>query len=409
MSVMQRRAAVALALLLAAGAGRAQPVADRLDALHAFLAESTGVGGYAGAVELLMRDGRIVDFRAFGHRDLARREPMTRDAIFRIYSMTKTIATAALLMLVDEGRLGLDDPVARYLPAFGALVVDDGTGSTRPPRRPMTMRHLLTHSAGFALGPAAPPAAARALAEADPSGATDLAGYAERASRAPLGFDPGARFHYDGLSTEIACRIVEVIAGEPFDGFLQRRILGPLRMADTGFEVAAAQRHRIAEISAIGAGGARVAALVPAAGTRMRPYPSGAGGLYSTAADYARFAQMLLNRGTLDGVTILRRETVDLMLGNQLTQTDPAPGLAGNEFRPGEGFGLGGSVRIAADGGRPAGAFGWTGAASTYYSIDPRQRLVAILLLQHLPKDGAGDLPKLQSRFYELAHRALVP
>lgn len=388
---------------------------QRLRRLDAFLERETGDGGYLGAVALIARHGAIVESRAFGHRDLDRRVPMTTDSIFRIYSMTKTIATVAVLMLMEEGRLTIDDPVAKYLPEFRDIKVFAG-GTTQAPelRAPvctLTIHHLLTHTAGFATSDA--PAEATVHAMLDHAGLSDsanLAQFASRVAHVPLAADPGARFKYDGVQIEVAARIVEVVSGEPFDVFVQRRILDPLKMVDTGFSVPDAKRSRIVDITTMGDDGRLHIASGPSAehpGEPLHRYPSGAGGLYSTASDYLRFAQMLLNGGELDGVSVLGRKTVDFMMTNHLTMLDPPV----DEFSPAEGFGLGGYVVLDVAGhGRlgSVGQFGWSGAASTYYTIDRQEDLIAILMLQHLPREGVRDLPRISANFYNLVYQALI-
>ncbi|WP_326538393.1 serine hydrolase domain-containing protein [Pseudorhodoferax sp.] len=371
---------------------------------------------HLGAVVLLARAGQVRHWQAHGRRDIGRREAMPPDAIFRIYSMSKPIASVALLMLLEEGRATLDDPVARFLPEFADLPLWAGGGVDSPllraPMRAPALRHLLTHSAGFALAGDDP---ARALLDrADPQGAADLADYARRVARAPLGAEPGARFVYDGVHTEVLCRVVEVIAGQPFGRFLQQRLFGPLGMVDTGFEVPAAQRGRIADLTVVGDGGRLVLAppgrdrSAQAPGRRLRDYDSGAGGLYSTAADYLCFAQMLLDDGRWRGRRLLARHSVEAMRRHHLAHLDPIAGLGA-----GEGFGLGVSVLLdPARRGRlgSPGSFGWPGAATTTFFVDPRERLVALLLMQHLPQgDGPGEPRRPATAFHNLVYQALDP
>lgn len=382
---------------------------QRLQRVDAFLDEATRPGAYLGAVALIARHGRIVHYKAYGHRDLARTQPMRTDAIFRMYSMSKTIASVAVMLLLEEGRLGLDDAVGNYLPAFADVQVYAGGSPAEPqlrkPARPITIRHLLTHTAGFAT--VSGEAATSLLERANLHEAASLRDYAERASRVPLGADPGTRFRYDGVNTEIAARVVEVVSAQPFAQFLRERVFTPLQMRDTGFDVDAAARGRVPDFVSSGDDGRLVLADHVSArepGVRLTPYDSGAGGLYATAHDYWRFSQMLLDRGA----PLLGRKTVELMLHDQLTQ----PGLSVSGLPDGEGFGLGGSVLLdAARRGRLGtnGQFGWSGASSTYYTIDPAEDLVAILLLQYLPRGGARELPKLQHRYYNLVYQALVP
>lgn len=389
--------------------------AERLERLHAYLGQHTGADGYLGAVALIARHGRIVDWQAYGYRDLARHEPLRRDAIFRIYSMTKTVTTVAVLMLMEEGKLSLDDPLSRYLPGFDHPQVMTGGDASRPVLRdaaqPITLHALLTHTAGYPAGLKGDEPAVRRMERIDPHGAADLSGFAERMSRVPLAADPQTRFGYDGASLELAARVVEVASGQSFEHFLQERIFDPLAMRDTGFAVPQARRARVIDITTMGKDGHLHIADGPAAahpGASLNAYTSGAGGLYSTAGDYARFAQMLLNGGTLEGHRLLGRKTVALMLRNHLTMLDPPV----NQFNAGEGFGLGGYVVLdPARRGQPGsvGQFGWSGAASTYYTIDPQEDLLAILLLQHLPRDDGGkDLPRLSRGFYALVYQALL-
>jgi len=407
-----------LGLAIAGAAAAAEPLEgvsiERLSRLHGFMRAATDERGYLGAVTLIARNGRIVDWQAYGSRDLARRTPMTKDSIFRIRSMTKPIASVAVLMLMEEGKLALEDPVARYLPEFANVKVFAGGTADAPvlraPKRPITIRHLLTHTAGFATGSGfAEPA--KLLERAQVSTSPDLAAFARRLASAPLATDPGERFSYDGVGIEAVSRLAEVVGGEPFDAFVTRRILAPLNMRDSGFSVPPSQRHRIAALSAVGPQGRLVEAPAqPQPGDPLNAYPSGAGGLYSTAGDYARFCQMLLNGGTLDGTTILGRKSVELMMTNHLTQLTPPV----NEFSDAEGFGLGGYVVLdVARRGRPGsvGQFGWSGSMSTYFTIDPKEKLTAILMLQHLPRDDGTvqELPKLSVRFYNLVYQALTP
>lgn len=423
-SILSGLLAVSCLMPAHAGVGSMPPAAaeaqgfsaQRLQRLHAFMRKATDADGYLGGVTLIARNGQIVDWQAYGSRDLARKSPMQRDSIFRIYSMSKTVATVALMMLVEDGRIALDDPLSRYLPAFAdARVVTGGSVDaplTRPASRPITMHHLPTHTAGFAAGLAGDEIAGQRVERIDPHGAPDLRGFTDRLARAPLAADPGTRFAYDGAALETVSRVVEVVSGMDFESFLQTRVFTPLRMADTGFRVPAAQRHRVVDITAMGDEGQLVIADGPSAvqpGAPLNAYDSGAGGLYSTADDYARFCQMLLDGGTLDGNRLLGRKTVELMMLNHLTMLDRPV----TQFSDAEGFGLGGSVVLdVARRGQPGsvGQFGWAGAASTTYTIDRQEHLVAILLLQHLPRsDRSDDLPRISRNFYALAYQALDP
>lgn len=350
------------------------------------VAESIEAQHYLGAVTLIARHGAIVSLQAHGRRQLDSAEAMPTDAIFRIYSMTKPITSVAALMLMERGKFQLDDAIGKYLPEMRAMP-------------PITVRDLFIHAAGFAVG-----------GENPGQGARDIRSYVTKLSTLPLATEPGTHFNYDGMNTVVLSRLIEVWSGQPFDQFLQERIFKPLRMLDTGFSVPKPQRHRSAQMTSTDPEGRLIAApdyAGVAAGEPINPYPSGAGGLYSTASDYARFCQMLLNGGELDGVRILSASTVELMMSNQLAHLHP-PQI---EFRPGEGFGLGGYVVIDEQRrGRlgSSGQFGWFGAAGTYFIIDRKEQLIALLMVQHLPQGLPLDPPKLTVPFYNRLYQSLT-
>jgi CubicO group peptidase (beta-lactamase class C family) len=387
--------------------------AERLHRVDQFIAATIDNGEYLGAVTLIARHGKVVSWKAQGRREIDAPGALEPNAIFRIYSMTKPIASVAALMLMEQGKFQLDDPVSNYLPEFAEMRVFAGGTADAPqlraPKRPITVRDLFIHAAGFTSGDTTAPEVLQLIERKQLHRAPDLQSYARALSKVPLADDPGARFSYDGVNTNLLCRLVEVWSGQTFDRFVQERIFAPLRMKDTGFTVPASQRHRIAQMTSTDADGRLIAAksyegIEP--GVALNPYPSGAGGLYSTAADYLRFAQMLLNDGELDGASILSRKTVQLMMTNQLGNLDP-PQL---EFRPGEGFGLGGYVGV--DPARRArlgsvGDFGWSGAASTYFTVDRREGLIAILMMQHLPEGSPKAPPRISGQFFNLVYQSL--
>lgn len=387
--------------------------------IASYMAAATGSRGHLGAVTLVARHGKVLDWQAHGYRDLQRRVPMTPDSIFRIYSMSKSVAAVATLMLMEQGRLTLDDPVSRHLREFEQLQVFAGGSAGAPllraPQRPLTIRHLLTHTAGFATGGRDIEQASLLLERANLPGSANLQDYAQRVARVPLAADPGERYRYDGVQFEVLGRLIEVVSGLPLDAFVQQRIFGPLKMVDTGFKVPLPERRRIVDVSTVSPAQRLVLDSGPSAvqpGVMLRPYFSLAGGLYSTAPDFMRFCQMLLNGGTLDGATVLARSSVDLMLSNQLQQLNPPRGLLPTESRAGEGMGLGGWVILDSPHRRrpgSVGSFGWSGAASTYFMIDPKLQVIAILLLQHLPPEEGEDLPKRSAKFYDRVYEALSP
>lgn len=383
-----------------------------MQALETFSQTLVNGGGYLGAVTLVFHRGKTVHWQALGYRNPTRTMPMERDSIFRIYSMTKTLVAAAAMMLVEEDKFALDDPIERHLPEFADAKVWRG-GSVQEPllraaKRPVSIRHLLTHTTGFASGGDAPAAAVQMFHRVDLSQVATLKDFSAYVARQPLAHDPGEIFHYDGAATEVLSRLVEVVSGLPLDQFLQQRILTPLAMSDTGFDVPVEQRHRVVEMVTTNAQGVLERTNTPDAlqpGTMLKRYPSGAGGLYSTAADYLRFCQMLLNGGSLDGVTLLRRTTVDSMMVNQLGSAHIPKGA----LREGEGFGFGGYVVLdpsRRDRLGSIGAFGWSGAGSTYYTIDHKENLIAMLLMQHLPQDLPNDPPKAGARFFDAVYQS---
>jgi CubicO group peptidase (beta-lactamase class C family) len=366
--------------------------ADRLEVLHHSLRQLVDDGKFSGYVSLLARDGRIVDWRACGWENIAAQKPMRKDSIVRIFSMSKLITSTAVLMLLEDGRLKLNDPVEQYLPALKNRKVFTGGTADAPvlvdALRPVTIRDLLTHTSGYyydAPWSADAPELIELFHRAKIWESANLDEFVSRVALIPLHQQPGTKFRY-GISTDLLGAIVEKISGQHLDAFFAQRILGPLGMHDTAFWVPVEKRDRLALIYARDDAGK----LVPDAGTNQNDVGpdhgllSGGGGLYSTAADYARFAQMLLNGGQLDGVRILGRKTVELMTQNHIAHlADPHP----FKLRA-QGFGLG--VRVITDLGESpmlgsVGCFGWDGAATTNVQIDPKERTVAIVLLQHVP------------------------
>ena len=373
--------------------------ADRLDRLHARLQRFVDDGEVAGTISLVARHGRVVDVFTAGMRDRERRLPMTRDTIVRIYSMSKIVTSVAVLILVEDGRLRLEDPIARFLPSLESpRVFTGGTAEApqfAPVARPITVRHLLTHTSGFAYGLARSPVD-DLYRDAKVLQARTTDEFVARIAKLPLIAQPGDRYYY-GVNTDLLGAIVEKVSGQTLGRFVKARILEPLGMRDTGFSVPAEARDRLAALYHREGTGAltAVAAFSPSTdATGELPYPdpegrlfeSGGGGMFSTADDYARFAQMLLNGGELDGVRILGRKTVATMTADQNARV-------AQPTRSHAGFGLGVSVRLDQGGGAPGGSvgeFGWSGAATTYVSVDPQEQMVSILLTQHLPFNQPG-------------------
>jgi CubicO group peptidase (beta-lactamase class C family) len=367
----------------------------------------------AGAVALVLRDGQPVYERAVGWADREAGRRMTTDAIFRIASQTKALTSVAIMALVEEGRLTLDDPVSRFIPAFGRTTVAVRTDSGRaivPARRAITIRDLLTHTAGISYGTdslVAPLYAAKGLGPAAGYGwytadkTEPICATMERLATLPFVAQPGERFVY-GYNTDVLGCVVERAAGGPLDEFLRTRITAPLGMTNTNFFLPSEGRGRLAAVyaSAADTGVTRAPDGPRGQGDYVngpRQSFSGGAGLVSTARDYGRFLQMLLNGGTLDGARILGPKTVALMTTNQ---TDTL------FSETGEGFGLGfRTLERAGANGRveSVGTFGWGGAYGSEYEVDPRERLVLVFMIQQLPNRA-----NLARKFPMLVYQALV-
>jgi CubicO group peptidase (beta-lactamase class C family) len=371
----------------------------RLDRLHKGMQAYVDRHEAGGIVTLIARHGKVVDVHAFGFQDVENRKAMQADTIFRIASMSKPITSVAIMMLEEEGKLLLTDPVSKFIPAFKNQRVAAEGGAMVPTVREATVRDLLCHRAGLSYG----------FQNAGPvgdayrkSGVTDglttttmtLQENIDKLGAQPLMAQPGSTWNYS-LSVDALGRIVEVVSGQSFDVFLRERIFKPLGMTDTAFDVSDAKWPRLATVySPDGAGGIRPMKDPESFGnTLMSPlasykapkrYFSGGAGLTSTILDYARFAQMLLNGGFFNGVRLLGPKTVELMTGSQTSDLPPIEGLLG----PGAQFGLG--FRVVTDVAATqtqgsVGLFGWRGIYGTVFWVDPKEQLVAIMMVQRYP------------------------
>jgi CubicO group peptidase (beta-lactamase class C family) len=381
--------------------------ADKLGRIKSVVQSAIDKKQTAGVVVLVARRGKVAYLESFGKMDVAADTAMPADVIVRIYSMTKPVTTVAALMLYEEGKLGLDDPVAKHLPEFKHVrVYAGGPGKTVPAKREMTVRDLMRHTSGLTYG-AFGNTPVDKLYVANKVGAPvgSLADLVSKLAKLPLQDHPGTRFRYS-FSTDVLARIVEVVSGKPFDEFLRDRIFRPLDMHDTGFLVPAEKLGRFATAYRRGGKGGLEVADAPAT-SRFRSRPkllSGGGGLVSTARDYARFCQMLLNGGQLQGKRLLREKTVRQMTTNQLPAGTPTM-TVGSLRLPGLGFGLGVSVRLDAKTPKPdpaAGEYGWSGYASTYFWIAPKQELFAVVLQQLVPFN-----PELQVALKPVVYAAI--
>ena len=379
--------------------------------------------GFAGVSTMLARRGRIVHFEQVGWRDREARTPLSADTIYRIYSMTKPIVCVALMTLYEQGRFRLLDPVSKFLPAFGSLRVWTGTTADRQDvelARPITIRDLLTHTAGLTYDFQDDSPVGELYRQvrlmSDPG--RSLEATIAELTRLPLAFQPGARWHYS-VSIDVVAHLVEVISGQPLQDFLQERLFAPLGMADTGFSVRPDRRDRVAamyglpdictnsfpSIIAAWRSGFNERLDVEATYPTASSFARGGHGLFSTAPDYMRFARMLLNRGELDGARILAPKICDLIHMNHLPAALLPYEIAGLP-RSGYGFGLGSRVLMnVAESALPGsvGEFGWAGAATTYYWVDPQEALVGVLMAQSMV-----SFEPITRDFRVLAYQALV-
>jgi CubicO group peptidase (beta-lactamase class C family) len=379
---------------------------QRLERLHQQIESFVHDGKHAGISVLLLRKGQVADFFAVGFRDRQAGAPMQGDTIVRIYSLTKIITSVAALTLIEEGKLGLTHPVKDYLPEFNDMrIFVGGSAQNReliPAAVPINVHHLFTHTSGFTYGDNEEPLD-EFYETAGLEKAGSLADLVRTLATLPLKREPGTMYEY-GFSTDILARLVEVVSSQPFDLFLQQRILEPLGMTDTGFRVDTAKLNRLAKVYEHGTNGE----LQPVQQFEFeviegqKKFPMGGSGLFSTINDYSRFAQMLCNGGELNGVRILSRKAFEQMTVDHLGGKP----VANRTYSEGYGFGLGVAVRIndgLAGTLGTLGSFGWSGKATTYCVMDPAEELVLLVFSQHFPYDEHG----LFERFTNLVYQAL--
>jgi CubicO group peptidase (beta-lactamase class C family) len=424
-SALWRAAAAALALLIASLAAEpnTRALADslvhsehglsasKLERIGDYLRNEIATGKIPGAIMLIQQHGAPVYSECLGVRDVVGNHPMTTNTIFRLYSMSKPITSAAVMMLVEDGKLKLDDPIERYIPAFADAKVgidkpdDNGhpTLTLEPLRRSITIEDLLRHTSGITYGIYGDDPARKRYAAADLfDGNFDNAELADRIAHLPLAEQPGTLWDY-GHSTDILGRIIEVVSGKSLLAFERERLLDPLGMTDTAFYVTdAAEQSRIAEPMPNDRN------VLPIVGIRdprqVRRSESGGAGMVGTITDYAKFAQMLLNGGTLDGRRYLSAKTIALMTSDHI---GPQSGIARDRYYfPGDasGFGLGFAVRtklLASEPG-PVGEYRWDGVAGTFFWVDPKDDLFVILMAQTPSQRG-----RIQSGLRKLVYDAI--
>lgn len=356
----------------------------RLAGLGAVLRGEVDRGRVPGAVALVARRGRLALFESYGLRDPASGAPMANDAIFRIYSMTKPITSVAAMMLWEEGKFLLSDPIEKFLPEFSAMAVavavdSRGDLGREPLGRAITIQDLLRHTSGLTYEFRGPGPVQKMYMSAKVYGRSQSnADQVATLGNMPLLHQPGTRWEYS-RSTDVVGRLIEVLSGQRLSEFFEQRVLAPLGMVDTAFHVPERDHSRLAQAFAKDPDGGATVQLLE---VRNAPnFESGGGGLVSTAVDYARFLQMLLNGGTLEGCRLLSRKTIELMTADHLGAITGAPDL----LLPGYGFGLGFAVRmhagIASDPGS-VGEYFWGGLAGTTFWVDPAEQLFALMLIQ---------------------------
>lgn len=385
---------------------------DRLERISPVLQQYVDSGELVGVVSMLARRGEVVHFEEYGSLNKNTGQALETDSIFRIYSMTKPVTTLAVMMLYEEGKLQLNDPLSRYLPEFADIRVAGPGGSLVAPQRPMTVQMLMTHSAGLTYGVFGDTMIDRQYRDASVMTSPDLDTFIDRLGQIPLQYQPGTRFHYS-VATDVLGAVVEAVSGQTLGEFFQQRIFGPLEMEDTFFQVPADKLNRFGTNHTFDPGsGQLMVSDAPDTSNfvNRQTFESGGGGLLSTAEDYMKFSQMVLNGGELDGVRIIGSKTLEYMTQNHL------PGIFGDNgqhapdtlpgFVNGTGFGLGFAViedPAAAGGIGSIGEYYWGGAAGTIFWIDPVEELIGVVMIQHMNV----QVP-LRATFKALAYGAIT-
>jgi CubicO group peptidase (beta-lactamase class C family) len=379
----------------------------RLAKLDAYMAKAVADGRVAGMATLLARHGQIVSEKTYGYRSLATGTPMTPDTIFRLYSMSKPITGVAMMKLFEDGKWQLDDPITRFVPEFKNLKVMTGTDaagqmSVQDMKRPPTMRELMSHTAGFGYGLGDEHPVDRLYREKRVLGANGLAEMIQRTAEIPLMYQPGTKWSYSS-AVDIQGYIVEKLSGLTFGEFLRQEIFTPLKMTDTAFYVPADQANRLAAVYVGNQKTGKIEEAKQLFGSNLPGYlqppamESGGGGLVGTIGDYARFAQMIANKGELDGVRLLSPAAVEMMGTNMLPKEalGESNGIGAIRFNDAVGFGL--DFMVVNDPRRAGtlegkGSMSWAGAAGTWFWVDPTDDLIFVGMIQRLGDTGGDPL-----------------
>lgn len=393
---------------------------ERLKKLDDYMAQVVADGRVAGMTTLLARHGKIVGFKTYGKASIAADKPMEEDTIFRIYSMTKPVTGVAMMTLFEDGKWRLDDPVTRYVPEFENLRVvkkvnDDGTMELEDMNRPPTMREVMSHTAGFGYGLADQHPVDKMFREKQVLGATGLQEMIDRTAEIPLMFQPGTRWYYSN-AVDIQGYIVEKISGQTFGSYLEENIFAPLGMVDTAFYTGPEKADRLSAVYVWDRDAGEIVEATEIFGNPMPDYTqppaneSGGGGLVSTTMDYARFSQMLVNGGELNGVRILSPGSVELM-GTNVVPDEVlvnSNGTTAAAFTEDVGFGL--DFRVVNDAAAAGlltgdGEISWGGAAGTWFWVDPEHDIIFVGMIQRMGGTGGDDLGTMART---LTYQALV-
>ena len=364
--------------------------ADRLAEINHLMNRYIENGLAAGISAAIYRNGGVCYFDKAGHADLASQSPIKDDTIFRIYSMTKPITSVAIMMLWEQGKLRLNDPLSRFLPKYKEMTVYVSDDEFVPARSEITIKQLLTHTSGLSYGNFENPPPAQIYAESDLLFTADQTAESmfSRLADLPLIHHPGEVWRYS-LATDVLGYVIEIVSGMPFETFLQKNIFEPLGMVDTHFTIPAEKIGRFATLYGEMKDGTLGPIPNSMGGDYTKPgFDSGGGGLISTMADYMQFAKLILNKGELDGVRLLGRKTIELMTSNHLPQS-MLPITLGKTI-PGTGFGLGfNHILSPAELGvaNSVGNHGWGGWASTTFWVDPVEEMIGLLMVQYIPQN----------------------
>ena len=382
---------------------------DRLPRIHNLMRRYVESGKLAGTIACVSRRGQVAYMDVFGHQNLENKTPMAEDSIFRIYSMTKPITSVALMMLFEESRFTLTDPVSKYIPAFEDVKVLSVDGSLETPHRPMTIQDLLRHTAGLSYGgfnethlPV------DKLYDEHAEMVTNKITNEELVkilATLPLAFHPGSKWHYS-LATDVCGYLVEVLSGMSLAEFMQKNIFDPLGMTDTSFEIEPSKLNRFCTLYGKTPNSDFGVLDLPESSEYLAPVNlhAGGSGLLSTTSDYLRFAQCVLNKGEPNGVRLLAPKTVELMTSNHLPLNLLPIAFEGSVPMMGTGFGLGFSVSLdVAQNVIPGsvGEHGWGGYAETYFWIDPQEEFIALLMTQYLPSQTYPIRKEFKAAVYQ--------